>query len=134
MNAWGYPREDTLPKSPRVEAGYHRLCTDEANENEKRQQQRHSRATGPPEVWMTINAGVEAGCGIDDGKSKRLDCSANIDVANSARGPSLGSSKATSYTNESFKASARRKANSNSSQTPEERDECSFFPSCEAGS
>lgn len=62
----------------------------------------------------------EHGRRIDDGdgKSKRVDCTANIDTANSPlspppppAGPTFGSSKATSYTNESFKTSARCKAN-----------------------
>jgi len=85
----------------------------QTNEMEPEETTATTQGKRSTEVWMTISAGVEARCGIDDGRSKRLDCTANIDVANSARGPSLGSSKATSYTNESFKTSARRRANSN---------------------
>jgi len=54
---------------------------------------------------MTISVGVEVRIErkwrekqIDDGdgKSKRVDCTANIDIANSSFGPTFGSSKTTS--------------------------------------
>lgn len=89
--------------------------------NEKRQQQQqHRRAGLVMEVWMTISAGVETSTGrrIDDGDGKRVDCTANIDTANSPlfpppppAGSTFDSAKATSYTNESFKTSTRCKAN-----------------------
>lgn len=46
-----------------------------------------------------------------DGKSKRVDCTTNIDIANSSP-PVVRLVKDNELTNESFKTSAKRKANS----------------------
>lgn len=74
------------------------------------------------EVWMTISVGVEArtegrrrGRQIDDGdgKSKRVDCTTNIDIANSSSPlPVVWLVEDDELSNESFKTSAKRKANS----------------------
>lgn len=89
------------------------------------------------EVWITISGsreGQHAG-NDDDDESKRVDCTANIDVANSpSPSPPVYLSKVTSYTNEGFKTSPRRWANQASSlATFENFPPISRFPSAKAG-
>lgn len=66
------------------------------------------------EVWMTISAGVEAGMSESTGTESRSGLIAPQILTSLILLRPFGSSKATSYTNESFKTSARRKVNSDS--------------------